>query len=98
MPWSAWSAAGIDIAREEAGIVVVLASAPFPIAGLWVGDFVVEETGQDEGDGRAPCAADIGQDLVEGCYRHGSNVAEDNDDGRKDGEAQLWDGVDAWRR
>lgn len=58
-----------------------------------VTDLIVEQARQDKADARAARAADVSEDSSEVGNGHGDDVAEDNDDGRDDCEADFGDAV-----
>lgn len=56
---------------------------------VWVGDFVVEEAREDEGDAGRPCAADVSEDAIEAAEGDGGGVAEEEEAGGEEGEAEV---------
>lgn len=53
------------------------------------GDLVIEQSGENEADAGASCAADIGKNGLQGRHSHGHNVAQDKDGSRNDRESEV---------
>lgn len=82
------TSAPLDTRRELGRVVLVLDEA-LVVRGVRVGDLVVEEARQDEGDGGGACAADVGEDEGERGDGHGGDEGEDDENGGHNGEAHI---------
>jgi hypothetical protein len=80
--------APLDTRREFRRIVLVLDEA-LVVRRVRVGDLVVEEARQDEGDGGGAGAADVGEDEGERGDGHGGDEGEDDEDCGHNGEAHV---------
>lgn len=79
----------IALASLVAIFVVILFDQTLVMRGIRRGNFVVEQAGQDEADGGAAGATDIGKDFLKRRHGHGDDVAKYDNDGTDDGEADV---------
>lgn len=70
-------------------LVVLVLDKPLVVRRVWIRDLVVEQPGEDEGDGGGTGGADVREDLLQRGNGHGGDEGEDDEDGRYDCEPQV---------